>query len=164
MADLRITLALEEAARELKVPCKTGISVSTDSFWPGQERYDSFSGYVRRNLQGSLAEYRALGCTNFEMENATLFTLTSVLGLAAGSICGVVAKRTESEAVAPDTSVLRVRAMRCTETVAGEPGVTRTTAPESRKSSTCMPTSLAAAADRSRRCRRCDGGNGVARV
>lgn len=101
MADLRITLALEEAARELKVPCKTGISVSTDSFWPGQERYDSFSGYVQRNLQGSLAEYRALGCTNFEMENATLFTLTSVMGLAAGSICGVVAKRTDSEAVAP---------------------------------------------------------------
>lgn len=101
MADIRITLALEEAARELKVPHKTGISVSTDSFWPGQERYDSFSGYVRRNLQGSLAEYRALGCTNFEMENATLFTLTSVLGLSAGSICGVVAKRTDSEAVAP---------------------------------------------------------------
>lgn len=101
MADMRITLALEEAARELKVPCKTGISISTDSFWPGQERYDSFSGYVRKNLQGSLAEYRALGCTNFEMENATLFTLTSVLGLSAGSLCGVVAKRTDSEAVAP---------------------------------------------------------------
>lgn len=101
MADMRITMALEEAARELKVPYRTGISVSTDSFWPGQERYDSFSGYVRRSLQGSLAEYRALGCTNFEMENATLFTLTSVMGLSAGSICGVVAKRTDSEAIVP---------------------------------------------------------------
>lgn len=35
------------------------------------------------------------------MENATLFTLCSVLGLKAASICGVVAKRTDSESVAP---------------------------------------------------------------
>jgi uridine phosphorylase len=35
------------------------------------------------------------------MEAATLFTLTSVLGLRAGAICGVVAKRTDSESVAP---------------------------------------------------------------
>ena len=101
MADMRVTLALEEAARSLHVPFKTGISVSTDSFWPGQERYDSFSSYVRRSLQGSLEEYRHLGCTNFEMENATLFTLCSVMGLSAGSVCGVVAKRIDSEAVAP---------------------------------------------------------------
>ena len=100
MADMRVTLALEQAAKELRVPYKTGISISTDSFWPGQERYDSFKGYVVRRLQGSLNEYRSLGCTNFEMENATLFTLTSVLGLKAGSICGVVAKRTDSESVA----------------------------------------------------------------
>lgn len=101
MADMRVTLALEQAAKELRVPFKTGISISTDSFWPGQERYDSFKGYVVRRLKGSLNEYRALGCTNFEMENATLFTLTSVLGLKAGSICGVVDKRTDSESVAP---------------------------------------------------------------
>ena len=35
------------------------------------------------------------------MENATLFTLCAVLGLKAASICGVVAKRTDSESVAP---------------------------------------------------------------
>lgn len=98
---MRVTLALEEAARTLKIPFKTGISVSTDSFWPGQERYDSYAGYVRRAYQGSLEEYQHLGCTNFEMENATLFTLCDVMGLHAGSICGVVAKRTDSETVAP---------------------------------------------------------------
>ena len=42
-----------------------------------------------------------MGCTNFEMENATLFTLASVMGLRAGSVCGVVAKRTECESIAP---------------------------------------------------------------
>ena len=29
------------------------------------------------------------------------FTLASVMGLCAGSVCGVVAKRTESESIAP---------------------------------------------------------------
>ena len=101
VADLETTLALETAAEELGVPFRTGISVSTDSFWPGQERYDSFGGYVLRRLRGALEDYRHIGCTNYEMENATLFTLTSVLGLKGGSVCGVVAKRTDSESVAP---------------------------------------------------------------
>lgn len=101
IADLKVTLALEEAAKELGVPFKEGISISTDSFWPGQERYDSYGGYVRKALKGTLEDYRHMGCTNFEMENATLFTLASVLGLSAGSVCGVVAKRVDSESIAP---------------------------------------------------------------
>ena len=100
-ADMDTVLALREAAKESGIPFKTGISISTDSFWPGQERYDSFGGYVLKRLQGSLEDFRHIGCTNYEMENATLFTLCSVLGLKAASICGVVAKRTDSESVAP---------------------------------------------------------------
>lgn len=100
-ADMDTVLALREAAKESGIPFKTGISISTDSFWPGQERYDSFGGYVLKRLQGSLEDFRHLGCTNYEMENATLFTLCAVLGLKAASICGVVAKRTDSESVAP---------------------------------------------------------------
>ena len=100
-ADLDVTLALRQAARELEVPHALGVTVTTDSFWPGQERYDSFGGYVVRQLQGTLKEWQALGCANYEMETATLFTLCSVLGLRAGAICGVVAKRTAGEAVAP---------------------------------------------------------------
>ena len=101
VADLDVTIALRDAARELKVPFGMGIGVTTDSFWPGQERYDSLNGYVLRRLQGSLKEWQALGCTNFEMEASTLLTLCSVHGLRAGAICGVVAKRTDSESVAP---------------------------------------------------------------
>ncbi len=101
MADMKVTLALEQAAKELHIPYATGICVSTDSFWPGQERYDSFSGYVRKELQGRLDDYRHMGCINYEMENATLMTLARVMGLRAGSICGVVAKRTDSEVIAP---------------------------------------------------------------
>lgn len=101
IADIDVTAALLKAAKNLSIPAHRGISISTDSFWPGQERYDSFSGYVLRRLRGSLDEFLHLGCTNYEMENATLFTLTSVMGLRSGSVCGVVAKRTESEAVVP---------------------------------------------------------------
>lgn len=99
-ADLDVTLALRKAARELGAPHHVGITVTTDSFWPGQERYDSFGGYVVRQLQGTLKEWQSLGCSNYEMEAATLFTLCSVLGLRAGAVCGVVAKRTAGEAVA----------------------------------------------------------------
>ena len=100
VADLDITLALRQAAQELQIPHKIGITVTTDSFWPGQERYDSFTGYVPRALQGSLKEWQALGCSNFEMEAATLFVVANTFGLKAGTICGVIAKRTDSEAVA----------------------------------------------------------------
>lgn len=68
VADMTVTLALMKAAESLKVPYQVGISVSTDSFWPGQERYDSFSGYVRTSYQGLLSDFQAMGCTNFEME------------------------------------------------------------------------------------------------
>lgn len=100
VADLDITLALRQAAEELQIPHQVGITVTTDSFWPGQERYDSFTGYVPRALQGTLQEWQKLRCSNFEMEAATLFVVANTFGLKAGAICGVVAKRTDSEAVA----------------------------------------------------------------
>jgi len=101
VADMRFTLALADAAEAKGVPHHVGISLSSDTFWPGQERYDSFTGYVPRRFQGSLQEWQALGCLNYEMETGTLFTVASVFGLQAASVCGVVAKRTASEAVAP---------------------------------------------------------------
>lgn len=103
VASLEITNALASAAAETGVPYHVGISISSDTFWPGQERYDSFTGYVPRALQGSLQEWQALGASNYEMETATLFVVAQSMGLAAGSICGVVAQRTQSEQVAsPD--------------------------------------------------------------
>ena len=101
VASFEVTTALVLAAKNAGAPYHLGIAASSDTFWPGQERYDSFSGYVRTSYQGLLSDFQAMGCTNFEMENATLFTLASVMGLRAGSVCGVVAKRTESESIAP---------------------------------------------------------------
>lgn len=101
VASLDITNALVTAAKGAIVPYHVGISISSDTFWPGQERYDSYTGYVPRCFEGSLKEWRQLGATNYEMEAATLFVTTETFGLEAGAICGVVAKRTESESVAP---------------------------------------------------------------
>lgn len=101
VASLRLTNALANAARGLKAPCHVGISVSSDTFWPGQERYDSFSSYVCNAMRGTLKEWQALGALNYEMETAALFVVAQALGLQAASVCGVIAKRTQSEAVAP---------------------------------------------------------------
>lgn len=101
VACLRLTNLLIAAAKRAAVPYHVGIGVSSDTFWPGQERYDSFTGYVPRALRGSLAEWQALGATNYEMENATLFVAAQAMGLSAASICGVVAQRAGSEQIAP---------------------------------------------------------------
>ena len=87
------------AARALGVPFRTGVSASCDTFYPGQERYDSFSGYVPRRFQGITEEWRRLGVLNYEMEAATLLTLASVMGLRGGCVAGVVVNRTRSESI-----------------------------------------------------------------
>lgn len=101
VADFDVTMALKQSAQEHNVPYHVGISVSSDTFWPGQERYDSFTGYVRRSLQGTLKEWQALGALNYEMETSALFVAAQALGMKAGAVCGVIAKRTESESIAP---------------------------------------------------------------
>jgi uridine phosphorylase len=101
VASLKLTNALNDAAAALNVPHHVGISVSSDTFWPGQERYDSFTGYVCNALRGTLKEWQALGALNYEMETAALFVVAQAFGLNAASICGVIAKRTQSESIAP---------------------------------------------------------------
>lgn len=104
VASFKVTGALQEAAVEVEANYYIGTSASSDTFWPGQERYDSFTGYVPRRFQGSLKEWQALGVLNYEMETSALFVVSRTFGLQAGSVCGVVAKRTQSEAVATDDS------------------------------------------------------------
>ena len=81
VASLKLTNALNDAAAALNVPHHVGISVSSDTFWPGQERYDSFTGYVCNALRGTLKEWQALGALNYEMETAALFVVAQAFGL-----------------------------------------------------------------------------------
>lgn len=97
VADYALVWALREAAHKLHIPYHVGITCSSATFYPGQERSDSFSQYVIRDLRGSKAEWQRLGVLNYEMEAATLFTMCSALGLRAGCVCGVVDTPTQEQ-------------------------------------------------------------------
>lgn len=97
------TNALVNAADELGVTRHVGITASSDTFYPGQERYDTVSGYVNRRFAGSTDEWRALHVLNYEMEGATLFTMCAANGWRAGMVAGVLVNRSTQEI--PDASV-----------------------------------------------------------
>ena len=61
VADFACTTALVEAATSLGIEPYVGITVSSDTFYPGQERYDTYSGRVTRRFQGSLEEWESMG-------------------------------------------------------------------------------------------------------
>lgn len=98
VANFECTNALYRAAQELNnTNTYVGITASSDTFYPGQERYDTYSGKVYRRYQGSLKQWQELNVMNFEMESATLFTMCSALGLRAGMVSGVIVNRTQQQ-------------------------------------------------------------------
>ena len=98
-ADPFVTVALAEAARELKVKYHMGITASVDTFYEGQERTQSVNRHLLRSLRGITEEYRSLNVLNYEMECGTLLKMAGVYGFRAGCVCGVVAQRTVAEEV-----------------------------------------------------------------
>jgi uridine phosphorylase len=97
-ADPFLTVALARSAQALQVDYHLGITASVDTFYEGQERYESSANpHLQRRLQGITQEYRQLNILNYEMEAGTLLKMASVYGFAAGCICAVVAQRTEKE-------------------------------------------------------------------
>jgi uridine phosphorylase len=105
VADFACTSALVDAAEELGIETHVGITASSDTFYPGQERYDTFSGRVTRRYRGSLEEWQSMGVLNYEMESATLFTMCASQGLRAGCVAGVLVNRTRQEM--PDEETAR---------------------------------------------------------
>ena len=98
VADFACTSALYQAAKtHAKQQVHVGITAASDTFYPGQERYDTYSGKVWRRFRGSLQQWQELNVMNFEMESATLFTMCSALGLRAGMIAGAIVNRTQQE-------------------------------------------------------------------
>ncbi len=99
VSDLDVTFALRQGAIELDIPSHVGVTATTDTFYQGQERYDSYSGFVPTHLRGQLQEWQSLKVLNYEMEAATLFTMCSTMGLKSGAVCGVAANRTLGELI-----------------------------------------------------------------
>ncbi len=100
VSDIFLTNLLIEAAKRKNINYHVGITVSSDTFYPGQERYDSYSGYVIKRFRETMKEWQKLGCLNYEMESATLFTVSSALGLRSACITGIIVNRAISEEVA----------------------------------------------------------------
>ena len=92
VAHYEILNALIEGAKKAKVKYHVGITASSDTFYPGEERYDSFTKYVLRRFQGATKEWQKLHVLNYEMESSTVLTLTASMGLRGGCITGVVNK------------------------------------------------------------------------
>lgn len=105
VADFDCTTALVEAAKAAGVTLHIGITASSDTFYPGQERYDTYSGRVVRHFQGSMAAWQQMGVMNYEMESATLLTMCASQGLRAGMIAGAIVNRTQQEI--PDAAIMQ---------------------------------------------------------
>jgi uridine phosphorylase len=97
VADFTCTTALLTACRDAGINPHIGITASSDTFYPGQERYDTVSGRITRRFKGSMQEWQDLGVLNYEMESSTLFTMCASQGWRAACIAGVIVNRTEQE-------------------------------------------------------------------
>lgn len=88
-------LALIEAAETLDINnYHVGVTATTADFYAGQSRPTKAATPYAENLLPTLQK---AGVLNFEMETATLYTLASLYGLRAASICAVFANRCTGE-------------------------------------------------------------------
>lgn len=106
IADLSCSTALINAGKILGATLHHGISVSTDTFYPGQERKDTYSKHIIKQLQGSLEEWKKLGVMSYEMESATLLTMCATQKkLRAGVVTGIIINRTQQQEI-PNTKLI----------------------------------------------------------
>ncbi len=90
VADYQVVNALIHGAEKVGVRYHVGVTASSDTFYPGEERKDSFRKYILRRFQGATLEWKMLNVLNYEMESSTILTLTASMGLKGGCITGVV--------------------------------------------------------------------------
>lgn len=99
LADYEIVNALVLASKKLNLRFYKGITVSTATFYQGQERYDTYLGYIIRDFQNTKEEWRRLNALNYEMESATILTLSNIFGLRAGCVTSIVSERNIEEKI-----------------------------------------------------------------
>ena len=96
VASYEVLLALIEAAEKLKISnYHVGVTATTADFYAGQNRFIAKAS--ARSTENLTSMLQKAGVLNFEMETATLFTLATLYGLRAGSICAVYANRCKNE-------------------------------------------------------------------
>lgn len=90
VANLEITNALVDSAKQLGYTCHTGVVQCKDSFY-GQHSAEKMP--VGYELQNKWEAWKKLGCLASEMESAALFIVASYLGVKVGSVFLTVANQ-----------------------------------------------------------------------
>lgn len=102
VAHHEIVAGLAAGAQAAGVKYHVGITASSDTFYPGEDRDDAYRKYVIRAFRGSRKEWLELGVLNYEMESATLLTMTASMGLRGGCITGVINRAGRGRITAED--------------------------------------------------------------
>lgn len=98
VADFRLVQKLVQGLDAKGYRYHLGISASSDTFYQGQSRTDSFQkGFVHQEMANRFQELKALHVLSFEMEAATLFTQCATYGLSAAAVLGVLLNRNRNE-------------------------------------------------------------------
>jgi uridine phosphorylase len=106
VAHFSLVSALHQAAATSQQKVYSGVIASSDTFYQGQSRHDTFlEGFTIRTMRDQLSEMQHLGVLSFEMEAATVLTQTSCYGLRGACILGVLVNRHQQEI--PDPEIMR---------------------------------------------------------
>ena len=105
VANFECTSAMVAACQNANIKPHIGTAASSDTFYPGQERYDTVSSRITKRFQGSMKEWQDLGVLNYEMESATLFTMCASQGWRGACVAGVIVNRTQQEI--PDEATIK---------------------------------------------------------
>lgn len=115
VASFEMLKSIEIAAAHKNLTTHFGVSASSDTFYQGQGRKDSFlKGFSHAGISGTLEELKHLNVLAFEMEASTVLTQTSCYGLIGGAIAGVLLNRElhefpkESEVIEAENNVVNL--------------------------------------------------------
>lgn len=90
VADLSVTNALVQSAKDMSQPCHVGVVQCKDAFYGQHEPEKKPVGY---ELMAKWEAWKQLGCLASEMESAALFVVASSLGVRAGTVLLVMANQ-----------------------------------------------------------------------
>lgn len=99
LAHHEVVLALISAAESLGVSYHAGMTATAAGFYANQGRSDDIFESQVPDLVERLGKMKI---SNFEMESSTLFTLASLAGVRAGTVCAVFGNRVRNEFIAPE--------------------------------------------------------------
>lgn len=102
LASHEVILALLKAAVDQQKPFHLGITATAAGFYGAQAR--KIPGFALRD-ESLLDRLARQGVKNFEMESSTLFSLATLRGFRAGTVCVVYASRPRNRFIAPDQKI-----------------------------------------------------------